>query len=127
MVEPPTLGATRPPSPAARLPDLDLDPFHAPVWVAPPAPADEAEPAKPAPAPPLKLQLLAITRAGEDYRAALYDPETDRLHVVGAGESVGGRSVDRVEANAIALRDGSGVRMLALRDDHPAAAPGGPR
>lgn len=123
-MEQPAFDAPPAPLAATRLAALDLDPFRAPIWVAPPGPAAEAEPAKQAPPPPLKLQLLAITREGESYLAVLYDPETDRLHVVGAGESVGGRSVDSVEAGAIALRDGSGVRTLALRDDRQG---GGPR
>lgn len=104
--------------PATTIAALDLDAFRVPVWVAPtPPPAPE----KPAlPPPPLKLQLLAIIREGESYKAALYDPDADKVLVVAAGETLGaGRAVEAVTATAVSVRDagGRGVRTLALRDE----------
>lgn len=110
-------------APTARTP-LDLDAFNAPVWVAPPSPPPEPEPPRPPPPPPpLKLQLLAITREGGDVRAVLYDPDADRLSVVRAGDAVAGRRVERVEPGAVALRDFSGLRTLALREDRAGRTP----
>lgn len=93
---------------------LDVEAFRAPVWVAPPPVAAAAPP--PPPPPPLKLQLLAIVREGTAYRATLYDPDTDRLLVVGSGDRVSGQTVDGVAADRVSLRDDRGVRTLSLRD-----------
>ncbi len=94
---------------------LDLAAFRTPLWVAPPAPPPPAA-AAPAP-PPLKLQLIAILRDKGEYRAAVYDPETDRLTVVGPGDTIAGRKVERVGGSEVALRDGVLSRTLALRTD----------
>ncbi len=90
---------------------LDLDAFRAPVWIAA-APAVKA-PAPPPP-PPLRLQLLAIVRDGGALRAALYDPDSDRLFVVSSGETIGGRTVETVTADRVDLKDAFGVRTLSL-------------
>lgn len=103
---------------------LDLDAFRAPVWVA--APAPPPPPSRVADPRPLKLQLLAITRERDAYRAFLYDPDADRLLVVGDGQAVGPRSVERVTPDAVVFRDGASERTLALREDR-AAAVGPPR
>lgn len=104
--------------PAITLAALDLDAFRVPVWVAPTPPPAPEKPAPPL--PPLKLQLLAIIREGEVYKAALYDPDADKVLVVAAGETLGaGRAVEAVTATAVSVRDagGRGVRTLALRDE----------
>jgi hypothetical protein len=80
------------------------------------AAAPAPPPPPPAPPPPLKLQLLAIVREGGEYKAAVYDPDAGRMVIVGAGESVAGRGVASVAADAIELRDGAGVRRLALAE-----------
>jgi hypothetical protein len=70
----------------------------------------------------VRLQLLAITSDGTALRAVLYEPETDRLHIVGDGQTVSGRTVDRVLADGVAFRDdrGGGVLTLSL---NPGGAP----
>ncbi|MCC6676319.1 MAG: hypothetical protein IT436_04170 [Phycisphaerales bacterium] len=110
---------------------LDESVFHAPLWLAPPPPpAPPPEPAKPAPLPPLKLQLLAIVRVPEAasdearYRAMLYDPETDKIIEVAAGETIGDRTVVGVTQHEITLKDRAGTRTLSLRADAPRTSPG---
>lgn len=95
---------------------LDLAAFNAPLWVAPPPPKVAAA-TPPAPPPlPLKWQLLAIVREGEGYKALVYDPDTDKLLVLGEGDQSGMRRVARVSPTSVDVRDGAGVRTLALRD-----------
>src|SRR5690606_37850712 len=105
-----------------RVAALDLDAFRVPLWVAPPAPPEpEPEPPPSAPPPPLRMQLVAVVGSGEQgpgaYSAVLYDPDTDRLVVVAAGESLAeGRVVEGVTASGVSIRDDHGVRTFALRE-----------
>jgi hypothetical protein len=96
---------------------LDLAAFRAPIWVAevPPPPPPAPVPAPPPP-PPIKLQLLAIIREADVYKAAVYDPDSDRTLVVAAGEKVGTRTVEQVDAAKLTLRDAAGTRILALKE-----------
>ncbi len=98
---------------------LDLAVFNAPLWVAPPPPATKvAETVPPPPAPPpLSWQLLAILRDGGNYKALVYDPDADKLLVLGEGDRSGPCSVARVTPGSMDVRDGAGVRTLALRKD----------
>jgi hypothetical protein len=102
---------------------LDLSAFNAPLWFAPPPPptkvAESASP--PPPPPPLKWQLLAIVREGHALRALVYDPDADRVIVLGEGDQSGPRRIARVTPTSLDVRDEAGVRTLALRD----AAQGG--
>jgi hypothetical protein len=103
---------------------LDVAAFDVPVWLTPPPPplpppAVEVA-AKPSALPPLKLELLGIIREGNTYRAVVYDPDTDKVAVVGSGDTLAGRKVDRVSVDALAIRDTSGIRTLTLK-----ATPGG--
>jgi hypothetical protein len=98
---------------------LDLAAFRAPIWVAEPPPPPPPAPPAPAPAPPpLKIQLLAIIRDSDSgvYAAAVYDPDTDRVLVVAAGERLGVRTVEQVDRSSLTLRDAAGTRTLALKD-----------
>lgn len=113
-VTPPEITAAARPVPTPLVAALDVDAFRAPVWVAPPPVSAAAPP--PPPPPPLKLQLLAIMREGTAYKAALYDPDSDRLLVVGSGDRVSGQTVDGVAADRVSLRDERGVRTLSLRE-----------
>ncbi len=113
--EPSAPPASAPAAAPDTLATLNVAAFSAPIWVAEPPPPPP--PAAPAPPPPLRLQLIAITREGDALRAVLYDPDLDRLHIVGDGERLGERTVDRVLAASVALRDSHGVRTLALRED----------
>ncbi len=95
---------------------LDLAAFRVPLWVAEPAPPPPPEPVVAVtPPPPLNLQLLAIVREGQVYKAAVYDPDLDRILVVAAGEKVGTRSVQRVDKATMTLRDETGERVLLLK------------
>lgn len=118
------LEATRVASPVIKQPEpakkqlasLDLAAFRIPLWVAEPAPPAPATPPTPTPPPSqLKLQLLAIIHEGEVCKAAVYDPDLDRILVVAAGEKIGSRSVDKVDKTALTLRDDTGIRVLALK------------
>lgn len=106
---------------------LELAAFRAPLWVAPPPPP--APPTPSAPPPPLKLQLIAIIAGPNDgsssdldrTRAALlYDPDQDKLITVHQGETLNGRTIERITENDVRIRDGAGARTLALRADGPA-------
>lgn len=97
---------------APALVTLDVDAFRAPIWVQAPQPLEP--PVESTPPRPLKIQLLAILRDGGIYRAALYDPELDRIFVVASGESVAGTTVERVLADGVALGDGGQIRTLSL-------------
>lgn len=102
---------------------LDLAAFRTPLWIAPPAPpppAPSPKPEPPPPLPPLKLQILAIVRDTTGDRALLYDPDTDKPIWVHAGQPVGPRTVERITAHSVDLRDGKLLRTLALRTDKPA-------
>jgi hypothetical protein len=108
-----------PPAPDAPV-ALDLTAFGAPLWLAPPPPPPKPAPKPPAPPPPpLRLQLVGIVVEAGGAKAVLYDPDTDVLHIVAAGAAVGTCAVETVTASAVTLRDGAGVRTLALRDDAP--------
>lgn len=106
---------------------LDVAAFDVPVWLTPPPPpplpAVEVA-AKPAALPPLKLELLGIIKEGTTYRAVVYDPDTDKVAVVGSGDTLAGRKIDRVSVDALAIRDASGIRTLTLKAP-PGAGAGG--
>lgn len=119
-VDAPALDAPSPGVVPPRVAALDVDAFRAPIWVADPPPPPPPPPTAPSTSPPpLRLQLLAIVRDAGDppvYRATLYDPDTDRLLVVAAGDKVGARTVERVDAEGVGLADASGPRSLLLRE-----------
>src|SRR5262245_2915336 len=105
---------------------LDLSVFDAPVWIvaaAPPPPAPL--PPEALPPPPLRLQLLGIIRNQSDgaYRAALYDPDADKVFVVASGDPVAGRLVKSIEPRAVLLAQGTSVQALNLRPDQQGGGP----
>lgn len=100
---------------------FDLDAFRVPIWVTPPPPPPPPPIAQATPPqPPLKLQLLAISRdagaPGEPavLRATLYDPETDRLLIVAHGDTIGTRRVESLTEQAVALAGPDGQHKLSL-------------
>ena len=101
-------------APSVPLAPLDVEAFRCPLWVAPPAAPPPAAP--PPPLPALRLQLLAIVKDGTGYRAMIYDPDADRVFAAGTGDTAAGRKVERVTASDVQLRDGGGLRTLALRE-----------
>ncbi|MBX3359541.1 MAG: hypothetical protein KF745_14065 [Phycisphaeraceae bacterium] len=147
------LGSVEPPETIAHAPEpsrpskptliaLDQAAFHAPLWVAPPPPpAPPSPPPAPPPEPPpppMRLQLLAIvadgggdskspTAGAPSLRAVLYDPDADRLLVLGQGEqATAGYTIDRVSERLVELRDARpphAVRTLALDAEPKGARP----
>ncbi|MBC7835951.1 MAG: hypothetical protein H7Y88_12760 [Phycisphaerales bacterium] len=100
---------------------LDLGAFSAPLWVAPPPPpASLPQPAPPPPPPPLKLQLLAVVSEDGMFTALFHDPDADTIVSAREGESLAGRILSKVEAEAVELTLGTGVPLrLALREEAP--------
>lgn len=105
---------------------LDIRAFSAPLWVAPPAPpAAPAPPPPPPPLPPFKLQLIAVvqepasTSTGQmqTMAALMYDPDTDKLITLKAGEEVSGRTIIAITSKGVELRERTTTRTLALREE----------
>ena len=96
---------------------LDLAAFDRAMWLVPAAPEmPKIASEKPAPPPPpLTLQLLGLVNENETAKAILYDSASDRVRVVAVGDSIGDRKVERIDAQGVAIRDGVGVRTLALK------------
>ncbi|MCC6910311.1 MAG: hypothetical protein IT430_20445 [Phycisphaerales bacterium] len=93
---------------------IDLAVFDVNLWHAPepsPIAAVEAEP----PQPPPNLELIAIVAEGSRYLAALYDATSDRLHIAGAGESIGSLQIIGVDAGGVELRGPSRQFRLTIR------------
>ncbi len=114
---------------------FDPSAFHAPLWIVPPSPPTPPVAAKaapeppPPPPPPLRWQLLAIVTGREDgaspgRSALLFDPETDSLLELNAGQEHGGKTVERISANSVAIRFGKAAHILRL-DPRTSAEQGG--
>ena len=98
---------------------FDQSAFAVRLWNPPPPP--EARNAlvagQTAPPPkPLRLQLIGIIDDGRQLRAALYDPEADRLLIVGDGDRVKQHTIT-ITADAVELADGRVTHRLTLRKD----------
>jgi hypothetical protein len=120
----------------ARADAFDAGAFGARIWSVPAVAAADLPPPPPPPAPnplppppPLKLQLVGIIREPDGgpipgdkrggtpgLRAALYDPDTDRLFIVASGERIGDRTVRSITPTAVELSGtrGTGSARLAL-------------
>ncbi len=97
---------------------IDARVFAARLWnpiPAPsaPAPAEEEVASKPQ---PLRLELVGIINDGGTLRAALYDADTDRLHIVSDGDQIGRLTVTLVAESHVELTDGRSTRRLSLRE-----------
>lgn len=99
---------------------LNLAAFQARIWNPRPDPVEhkvaEDKPAAPPPAP-LRLQLVAIVRDGEELRAALYDPDANELRLARIGDSVARHTITLVDATGVELRPPgatSGPRRIDL-------------
>lgn len=101
----------------AKQPRLDLAAFDRAMWLVPAAPeVPKIAAEKPAPPPPaLTLQLLGLVNESGTTKAILYDSASDRVRVVAVGDSIGDRKVERIDSQGVAIRDGAGVRTLALK------------
>ena len=101
---------------------FDRSAFNTPLWIAPtPPPPPPPPPAPPPTPPPLRLQLLAIIKdqynGGEQYKAMVYDPDTDKVLVIAAGEKVGSSSVESIDELGLRIKDAHGTRSLTLKSD----------
>lgn len=109
--------------------ESDIEPLHraafsAKLWNPVPAPAvAEADP-EPTEAilPPPNLQLIGIVRDTTEngavlLRAALYDPATDKMHIVASGEQISGVLVAAIEPGTVHLDAGGRRTALVLRDE----------
>ena len=104
---------------------LDLAAFRTPLWVSPPPPPIPPQP--PPPPPPLKLQLIAIVEGDAGHgaisptprSALIYDPDQDKLLSLTEGQSVQGRTVERISATGVDIKDQNGTRSLSLKSDPP--------
>ena len=103
---------------------LDRAAFAAKLWNPAPKPVTAIVVPEPrqAVAPPPRLQLIGIVNesAADDssvLRAALYDPDTDRLHIVESGKSIGRVRVASVAVDAVRLDIDGREATLALRDE----------
>ncbi len=91
--------------------------FDTPVWTIPQVvtAAPPSLPPPPPPPPPLKVQLIGIIKEEVGYKAVLYDPDTNKVRVVAAGEEVQGRRVARVAADMMTIGQGATLQTLALK------------
>lgn len=97
---------------------LAIDPqvFAVALWN--PRPRPEAPPpAVEAPTEPIRLQLVAVVRDGTSLRAAVYDPEDDRIHLVTDGEMVRDFLVNQVTLAGVELSRNRSVHRLRIKED----------
>ena len=96
---------------------LDRSAFTAKLWNPPlPEVSNEATAQRTIPTKPLRLQLVGIIDDGQSLRAAVYDPETDRLLILASGERVQKHTVTSITADAIELANGRSSHRLTLRE-----------
>lgn len=65
------------------------------------------------------LELVAISRVGEEFVAAIYDNGEKRLHLVRSGERIGPVAVTKVESREVVLAEGTATRSLRLMPPKP--------
>lgn len=100
---------------------LNLQAFDAQLWKLPPKPVEVATappPPPPAPPPPLKLQLVGILTSQPNAdggpappRAALFDPESNKIYSVPVGETVLRYRVKSITPETVELID---IQLPAL-------------
>lgn len=97
-------------------PSLDTTAFRTPIWVVPPPPPPPpTPPAPPPPPPPLKLQLIAIRNEEGRLVAIVFDPDQNKLLSLVDGETIAGRTVERVTPLAVELRGFGATQALSLK------------
>lgn len=117
-----------PPSEPDGAAGIDASVFDVALWTPPPAPVVKDAVAVAPPPPPLKFQLLGIS--GDDtkdspLRAALYDPDTDRVILIGQGERLSSFTVRALTNEAIEFVDGARIERLSLREPANSQPSGG--
>lgn len=106
----------RPEPRTSELAALDGAAFRVPLWVAEPASPPPPQETVIPPPTPLRVQLLAILHEEGAYKAVVYEPDSDRILFVAAGDKIGARNVDVVDRISLTLRDESGTRTLGLKE-----------
>ena len=120
--DPPGVETPEAPGPLA----WDAAVFDVALWNPPPRPPPPA-PAVAERVEPLRLQLLGIVTTADGLRAALYDPQDDRIHLVSDGGMIGAIGVVRVGDGVVELADGRRTHVLRTREEEPPSLPGGRR
>lgn len=96
---------------------IDVAAFDVQLWHIPaPPPEPDARLAKSAEVT-ANLILVGIVHTEGQLRAALYDPEDDRIHFVADGDVVRGVKVVRVTGDRVELVRGPSSEQLRLRED----------
>ena len=54
---------------------------------------------------------------GEKYKALVYDPDSDKVLVIAAGEKVGSSSIESIDELGLRIRDAHGTRSLTLKSE----------
>ena len=65
----------------------------------------------------IRLQLIGIINDGGQLKAALYDPDTDRLLIVQNGDRIRDHTVTTISAEDVELSDGRSITRLTLIED----------
>ena len=95
---------------------FDQGAFLVRLWNPPPPPPGARDALVAGRAAPPRLQLIGIIDDGRQLRAALYDPEADRLLIVATGDHVKQHTIT-ITADAVELADGRVTHRLTLRKD----------
>jgi len=98
---------------------LDRAPFSRRIWNAATPEATVAGPSRQSTTGDFRFKLVGITSDEGVLRAALYDPQTDRLLIVGHGDRLGSSEVTLIEAKVVELTAGSRSRRLSLERRRP--------
>jgi hypothetical protein len=105
--------------PAAQSDLIDPGAFAVKLWnPLPPPSTPETLAATSEPPVPLKLQLIGIITEQEVHRAAVYDPDSDRLLIVSGGDRIDHHTITQVTSSTVELSDGQSTRTLTLKEDH---------
>ncbi|MCH8342415.1 MAG: hypothetical protein IH983_00320 [Planctomycetes bacterium] len=98
---------------------IDLVAFAARLWNPPlPQETDQQRQSKSAQRQELiRLQLIGIINDGGALKAALYDPDTDRLLIVRSGDRIRRHTVTAISAEGVELSDGRSTTRLTLIED----------
>lgn len=104
---------------------IDAAAFGAKIWNPKPPEPEIREPpmAVAAKSAPPTLQLVGIVREQSDgpacvqiLRAALYDPDSGRFHLVRSGECIGDVTIESVDESGVNVDRGGRAARLTLRD-----------
>ncbi len=114
-----SINLREPPSTPSDSLQVPLDPsaFSAKLWNPPPEVSEEVTVQRTVPRKPLRLQLVGIIDDGQALRAAVYDPDTDRLLILASGERVHQHTITSITADAVMLADDRVSHRLTLRRD----------